>query len=158
MRRHLHNARHSHFYNRFARGFERDNTMVQNKISEFALLVLGIVEHLGLAVITLATIAAGAHEIGLMLAQGQATLADLLLMFLYLEILAMVGLYYKSGKLPVRFPIYIAIVALARYLVLDLKNLDVWQVLGVAGGVLLLTLAVLAIRYGHVKYRYGECE
>jgi protein PsiE len=77
---------------------------------------------------------------------------------LYLEILAMVGLYYKSGKLPVRFPIYIAIVALARFLVLDLKNLDVWQILGVAGGVLLLTLAVLAIRYGHVKYRYGDDE
>jgi protein PsiE len=130
--------------------------MVQNKVSELALTILGAVEHLGLAVITLATISAGAHEVGLMLEHGQASLADLLLMFLYLEILAMVGLYFKSGKLPVRFPIYIAIVALARYLVLDLKNLDVWHVLGVAGGVLLLTLAVLVIRYGHMRYPYGE--
>lgn len=132
--------------------------MQQNKVSEFALTVLGVIEHVGLAIITLATISASIDEVATMMVAGQATLADLLLMFLYLEILAMVGLYYKSGKLPVRFPIYIAIVALARYLVLDLKNLDIWQVLGVAGGVLLLTLAVLAIRYGHVRYPYGEDE
>ncbi len=132
--------------------------MKQNRVSEFALTVLGVVEHVGLAVVTLATISAMAGEVGVMLSVGKATLADLLLMFLYLEVLAMVGLYYKSGKLPVRFPIYIAIVALARYLVLDLKNLDVWQVLSVAGTMLLLTLAVLVIRYGHVKFRYGEDE
>ncbi len=132
--------------------------MKQNRVSEFALSVLGVVEHVGLAVVTLATISAMAGEVGVMLLAGKATLADLLLMFLYLEVLAMVGLYYKSGKLPVRFPIYIAIVALARYLVLDLKNLDVWQVLSVAGTMLLLTLAVLVIRYGHVTYRYGDDE
>lgn len=132
--------------------------MKQNRVSEFALLVLSVVEHVGLAVVTLATISAMVGEVDLMWTAGKATLADLLLMFLYLEILAMVGLYYKSGKLPVRFPIYIAIVALARFLVLDLKNLDIWQIIGVTGGVLLLTLAVLTIRYGHVKYRYGDDE
>ncbi|MBM4189306.1 MAG: phosphate-starvation-inducible PsiE family protein [Betaproteobacteria bacterium] len=132
--------------------------MKQNRVSEFALSVLSVVEHVGLAVVTLATISAMVGEVDLMWTAGKATLADLLLMFLYLEILAMVGLYYKSGKLPVRFPIYIAIVALARFLVLDLKNLDVWQIIGVTGGVLLLTLAVLTIRYGHVKYRYGDDE
>lgn len=130
--------------------------MKQNRVSEFALSVLSVVEHVGLAVVTLATISAMSGEVGVMLLAGKATLADLLLMFLYLEVLAMVGLYYKSGKLPVRFPIYIAIVALARYLVLDLKNLDVWQVLSVAGTMLLLTLAVLVIRYGHVTYRYDD--
>lgn len=132
--------------------------MKQNRVSEIALTVLGVVEHIGLAVVTLATVSAMTGEVGQMLSAGKATLADLLLMFLYLEVLAMVGLYYKSGRLPVRFPIYIAIVALARYLVLDLKNLDVWQILSVAGTVLLLTLAVLIIRYGHVKFRYGDDE
>jgi protein PsiE len=67
-------------------------------------------------------------------------------------------MYFESGKLPVRFPIYIAIVALARYLVLDMKNLDMWHMLGVAASILLLTLAVLALRYGHVRYSYGEHE
>lgn len=84
----------------------------------------------------------------------QVTLTDLLLLFLYLEVLAMVGLYYQSGKLPVRFPLYIGMVALARYLILDMKSLDDWRMLAVTGSILLLTLAVFLIRYGHVRYPY----
>jgi len=62
------------------------------------------------------------------------TLADLLLLFIYLEVLAMVKIYLASGKSPVRMPLYIAIVALARYMILDMKSLDMWRTLGVAGG------------------------
>jgi protein PsiE len=87
---------------------------------------------------------------------GTVTLADLLLLFLYLEILAMVGQYFRSGQLPVRFPIYIAIVALARYLVLDMKSLDAWRMLGVTASMLLLACAVLVIRYGHTRFPYDE--
>lgn len=132
--------------------------MKQNIVSNLALSVLGVIEHIGLAVITIATVIAGIGEVQIMLDAGLVTLADLLLLFLYLEILAMVGLYYQSGKLPVRFPIYIAIVALARYLILDMKNLEEWRLLGVAAAILLLALAVLAIRYGHTRYPYGDGE
>jgi len=132
--------------------------MRQNMFTRHAQSVLGVIEYVGLTVITIATVIAGYIEVSVMTAAGSVTLADLLLMFLYLEILAMVGMYFESGKLPVRFPIYIAIVALARYLVLDMKNLDMWHMLGVAAAILLLTLAVLALRYGHVRYSYGEHE
>jgi protein PsiE len=132
--------------------------MRQNMFTRHAQSVLGVIEYIGLTVITIATVIAGYIEVSVMTAAGSVTLADLLLMFLYLEILAMVGMYFESGKLPVRFPIYIAIVALARYLVLDMKNLDMWHMLGVAAAILLLTLAVLALRYGHVRYSYGEHE
>jgi len=132
--------------------------MQKNALSSYALKFLGIIEHAGLAVITVATVIAGVGEVNIMIAAGTVTLADLLLLFLYLEILAMVGLYYQSGKLPVRFPIYIAIVALARYMVLDMKNMDEWRLLGVAAGILLLALAVLAIRYGHTRFPYNERE
>lgn len=132
--------------------------MQQNAVSRLALSILGIIEHAGLAVITVATVIAMLGEVNVMVAAQAVTLADLLLLFLYLEILAMVGLYYQSGKLPVRFPIYIAIVALARYMVLDMKNMDEWRLLGVAAGILLLALAVLAIRYGHARYPYNERE
>lgn len=121
-----------------------------------ALNVLGLLEGLGLIVITLATLAAGVFEVKAMLTAGTVTLADLLQMFLYLEVLAMVAMYFRSGQLPVRFPIYIAIVALARYLVLDVKSLDVWRMLGVTTSVLLLTLAVLIIRYGHTRFPYDD--
>ena len=132
--------------------------MRQNIFTHHAQTVLGFIEYVGLAVITVATVVAGVGEVNVMMAAGAVTLADLLLMFLYLKILAMVGVYFESGKLPVQFPIYIAIVALARYLVLDMKNLDQWHMLGVASSILLLTLAVLAVRYGHVKLPYREKE
>jgi len=132
--------------------------MRQNLFTHHAQTILGLIEFAGLAVITVATVIAGFGEVSLMLNAQAVTLADLLLLFLYLEILAMVGLYFQSGKLPVRFPIYIAIVALARYLVLDMKNLDLWHMLGIAGSILLLTLAVLVVRYGHVRYSYNEGE
>jgi protein PsiE len=124
--------------------------------SRLALNVLGVFEAIGLIVITLATIVAGGMEIRTMIGAGTVTLADLLLLFLYLEIFAMVAVYFRSGQLPVRFPIYIAIVALARYLVLDMKSLDVWRMLGVTASMLLLACAVLVIRYGHTRYPYDQ--
>ena len=84
----------------------------------------------------------------------EVTLGDLLLLFLYLEVLAMIGIYLKSGKLPIRFPIYIAIVALARLLILDLKSLTEWEMIAIAGTITLLSFAVLVLRYGHIKLPY----
>jgi protein PsiE len=60
--------------------------------------------------------------------------------------------------LPVRIPLYIAIIALARYLILDMKNLDTWRMLGVAGAALLIALAVLVIRFGHSRYPYAKAD
>lgn len=125
-------------------------------VSRYAGLTLRAAEDIGLTVIGLATIVAGWQEVQAMLTAGKVSLADLLLMFIYLEVLTMVGLYFESGKLPVRFPLYIGMVALARYLILDMKDLDVWRMLGVALSIVLLAGAVLAIRYGHVRYPYLE--
>ncbi len=126
--------------------------------SRYAGLVLRWVEDIGLAVIGVATVVAGWQEVQVMIGAGKVTLADLLLMFIYLEVLTMVGLYFESGKLPVRFPLYIGMVALARYLILDMKDLDVWRMLGVSSSIVLLAIAVLAIRYGHTRYPYKEDE
>jgi protein PsiE len=132
------------------------NPAKNRQLSRLTLSVLGVFEALGLFVITLATLAAAAFDIKAMVGAGSVGLADLLLLFLYLEVLAMVGVYFRSGQLPVRFPIYIAIVALARYLVLDMKSLDVWRMLGVTASMLLLAFSVLVIRYGHTRFPYRE--
>ncbi|MBA0901023.1 MAG: phosphate-starvation-inducible PsiE family protein [Candidatus Nitrotoga sp.] len=116
--------------------------------------MLSLVEHTGLLVIAIATVFAMTSEVMTMVRSIQVTLTDLLLLFLYLEVLAMVGLYYNSGKLPVRFPLYIGMVALARYLILDMKAMDDWRMLAVTGSILILTLAVFLIRFGHVRYPY----
>ncbi len=114
------------------------------------------VQDVGLLIIAVATVIAVAIEIVSMYAAKTVTLADLLLLFIYLEVLAMVSIYLDSGKLPVRMPLYIAIVALARYLILDMKSLDTWRMLGVAGAALLIALAILVIRYGHTRFPYSK--
>lgn len=122
----------------------------------YASLSLRMVENAGLLVIAVATLIAGVQEVKTMIAAGRVTLADLLLLFIYLEVLTMVGLYFESGKLPVRIPLYIGMVALARYMVLEMKDMDVWRLLAVSSAILLLALAVLAIRYGHIRFPYPE--
>ncbi len=117
---------------------------------------LDIVEYLGLLIIAVATTVAIYQEVMVMVEARKVGLADLLLMFLYLEVLAMIGQYFKTGQLPVRFPLYIAMVALARYVILDQKDMSEWRMLAVSGSILLLTVAVLVIRYGHIKFPYRE--
>jgi protein PsiE len=127
-----------------------------DRIRKFFSGGLDIVELAGLLIIAFATTVAIWQEAVVMVEARKVTLADLLLMFLYLEVLAMIGQYFRSGHIPVRYPLYIAMVALARYLILDIKELTELRVMATAGAILLLTLAVLAIRYGHVKFPYGE--
>lgn len=119
---------------------------------------LSFVEHIGLFTIAILTVAAMVNEVWIVFKNGEVTLADLLLLFIYLEVFAMVSLYLKSGRLPVRMPLYIAVVALARYMILDMKNLDTWRMLGLSASILIVVLAILVIRYGHIKYPYDSTD
>ena len=124
-----------------------------NKLGKRAIV---FAENIGLVIIAIATVIAVGIEITSMVSARTVTLADLLLLFIYLEVLAMVTIYLDSGKLPVRMPLYIAIVALARYLILDMKNMDNWHMLAVSGAILIITIAILIHRYGHTKFPYDE--
>ena len=118
--------------------------------------LLHYIEQAGLIIILIATLIAVGQEIILMFEQGKVELKDLLLLFIYLEVLAMIQIYYKQHKLPIRFPIYIAIVALARYIILDSKSFEQWRLLETSLAIIILTLAVLVVRYGHVRYPYPD--
>lgn len=130
-----------------------DNMIYDNNYHK---IILRTLEKLGLVGIAFATVWAAAYDVAGMIEIGRITLGDLLLMFIYLEVLAMVGHYFESGQLPIRFPLYIAIVALARYLILDMKSMDDWRITATAVAILILAFAVLVIRFGHVKYPYKE--
>lgn len=136
----------------------RQNVPGFRRINYFFSTGLDIVEYIGLLAIGFATTVAIYQEVLVMVGAGRVTLADLLLMFLYLEVLAMIGVYFKTGQIPVRFPLYIAMVALARYLILDAKEISELRMVAVAGAILMLTLAVLVIRFGHVKFPYRDDE
>jgi protein PsiE len=111
-------------------------------------------EMAGLLVIALATLVAGVEEVAKMIAARKVTLADLLLLFIYLEVLTMVGVYLESGALPIRMPLYIAMVALARHLILDMKEMTEWAIIATSVGILVVAIAVLVIRFGHVRFPY----
>jgi len=128
------------------------------EIKKVSYKALSLVEHVGLFTIAILTVIAMGNEVWIVFENGEVTLADLLLLFIYLEVFAMVSLYLKSGRLPVRMPLYIAVVALARYMILDMKNLDTWRMLGLSASILIVVLAILVIRYGHIKYPYGNSD
>jgi len=104
--------------------------------------VLEVFEQLGLALILLATLVAIGQEVWEIVLKRRVDLADLLLLFIYLEVVAMVGIYFESHELPVRYPLYIAIVALARYVILDSKEMSEWGLLSAGGTMLILALTL----------------
>jgi len=89
-----------------------------------------------------------------MVAQGRAGIGDILLLFIYLEIGAMVGIYFKTTRLPVRYLIYIAITALSRVLieVVGAEHRTGIDILVITGAVLLLSFAVLVLRWGSYRF------
>ena len=123
-----------------------------DKTQDFGKRLLKFIEYGGLVIITIATLIAATQEIMTMVGAGRVTLADLLMLFIYLEVVAMVAVYLDSGKLPVRMPLYIAMVALARYLALDIKSIDNWGIIAVAGAILILAISSLVIRYGKQRF------
>lgn len=116
--------------------------------------IISYLEMFGLLVITIAVMVAGAEEVLKMIRAGTVTLADLLLIFIYLEVLTMVAVYLESGALPIRMPLYIAMVALARHLILDMKHMSEMAIIATAFGILIIAVAVLVIRFGHIRFPY----
>lgn len=123
-------------------------------IRRHGIRVARLVEDAGLSIILLATLVAGGIEIHHMWVQRNVMLTDLLLMFIYVETVTMVKVYWESGKLPVRMPLYIAIVAIARYVIIDIKDMDALRVIAISSSILVIAIAVLIVRWGHVKLPY----
>ena len=86
--------------------------------------------------------------------QGHAKVEDILLLFIYLELGAMVGIYFKTNHIPVRFLIYIAMTALTRMLIgfINIEHQPGQGILIVSGAILMLAFAVLVLRFGSNRY------
>ena len=89
-----------------------------------------------------------------MVQRGHAGLTDILLLFIYLELGAMVGIYFKTTRLPVRYLLYIAITALARVLIelVSAEHRTGEDLVIVAGAILVLAVAVLILRFASHRY------
>jgi phosphate starvation-inducible membrane PsiE len=89
-----------------------------------------------------------------MLEKGHVTVDDILLLFIYLELGAMVGIYFKTNHMPVRFLIYVAITALTRLLISDVSHhhRPDMGVVYVSGAILLLAVAILVVRFASSRF------
>jgi phosphate starvation-inducible membrane PsiE len=111
--------------------------------------------YLALFVIGAATVWAAAVEFWTVVTtKHHASIEDLLLLFIYLEIGAMVGIYFKTNHMPTRFLIYIGITAVTRHLiaVVNAHNLAQLDLLVIAGVILMLSIASLIVRYGSYRF------
>ena len=100
-----------------------------------------------LAAIAILTIIATIQEIYKIFLSGQVNLADLLLLFIYTEVLGMIGVFYSSNRIPITLPLFIAMTAISRLMILQGKDMEASTLLYEAGAILILSLACLAVRF-----------
>jgi protein PsiE len=104
-----------------------------------------LVERLLLVLIAAMTLYAAGVEVARVYNQQAISLADILLMFLYLEVIGMIAAFYSGGTSPFFYPIFIAITALARLIVLQGKDMAPEKVVFEAGAILLLSFAAFIV-------------
>ncbi|MDC0031073.1 phosphate-starvation-inducible PsiE family protein [Candidatus Pelagibacter sp.] len=102
-----------------------------------------------LALILVSTVVAIGLELRKMFIAQSVELADLLLMFLYLEVLAMIRVFWESQSIRITLPLLIAITALSRFIILQGKEQDPSALVYEASAILLIAAAIVVIRLRH---------
>ena len=105
------------------------------------------IQLVALVIILVSTVIAFGQEMYQMILVQRVTLADLLLLFLYLEVLAMVRVFWESQSIQITLPLFIAITALARFIILQGKSLNPEILLYEAGAIDLIALAIVILRF-----------
>ena len=122
--------------------------------------LVGIFHRIALFGIGAATVWAASWTFFELFQKHHAGIQDLLLLFIYLEIGAMVGIYFKTNHMPVRFLIYIAITALTRHMVdlVAIGDEHMTNILTLAGATFILAVSLLLIRMSSSKYPSNQTE
>ena len=117
--------------------------------------LIKITEKVLLAIIAILTVLATCEEVVKIYDAKSVQLADLLLLFIYTEVLGMIGIFFVSNRIPITLPIFIAMTAIARLIILQGKEMEMSSLLYEAGAILVLAIAVLVVRYKPTKaYNY----
>ena len=124
------------------------NPELKSKAERFGNFMVDIFHIVALFFIGITIIWSSVAEYLAILREGHPSLKDILLLFIYLELLAMVGIYFKTKKLPVVFLIYIALTALTRVLTVDVKTMETLHLLTLSGAILILAIAAMVLSFG----------
>ena len=132
----------------------------QIRVEAMGELLVDVGHYLALLLIGVVVVwAAGAEFVGIV-HTGKAELKDILMLFIYLELLAMIGIYFKTHRLPVQFLIYIAITALSRHLVVDVQAVSdtfhLWLLMTITVSIFILSLAIAVLTW--TASNYGRPE
>lgn len=122
--------------------------------------IVGIEKGL-LGLIALLTIIATGQELITIIDARKVDLADLLLLFIYTEVLGMIGVFYASNRIPITLPLFIAMTAIARLIILQGKEMDASVLIYEASAIAIIALACLIIRFKPpwtYKYQADEEE
>ena len=105
------------------------------------------IQLIALVIILISTVIAFGIEIFQMIVNKKISLADLILLFLYLEVLAMVRVFWESQSIQITLPLFIAITALSRFIILQGKSINPEVLIYEAGAIVLIALAILILRF-----------
>ncbi|HMK14088.1 MAG TPA: phosphate-starvation-inducible PsiE family protein [Burkholderiales bacterium] len=129
-------------------------------IQKIGSVLVDVFHYLALFVIGATIVWSAIYEYIRIMQSGHAALENILLLFIYLELGAMVGIYFKTHRLPVQFLIYVAITALSRHLVVDVQKVSdtyhLYLLLSITGAIVILSFALLILTYAASKYGRPE--
>ncbi len=133
---------------------------ITHKIQSTGDMMVDMFHYLALFVIGGTIVWSAIYEYIQIMSEGHAKLKDILLLFIYLELGAMIGIYFKTHRLPVQFLIYIAITALSRHLVIDVQKVStdfhLYLLLSISASIVILSLSVLILTYNGRKFGRPE--
>lgn len=109
--------------------------------------IIKAIEKCLLSLIAVLTLVAVAQELMTVFQKGKVELADLLLLFIYTEVLGMIGIFYLSNRIPITLPLFIAMTAISRLIILQGKGMEPVTLLYEAGAILIIALACLVVRF-----------
>src|SRR5215510_7390328 len=128
------------------------NQNIKDKLDRLGTALVSAFQVVALFVIGGTIVWSATHDYLKMIEAGRAGLDDILLLFIYLELGTIVGIYFKTDRLPVLFLLYVAITALTRFLAVDIKELSIEAIIAVVLSIFVLTLAVLVIQIGTTRF------
>ena len=105
----------------------------------------------GAMIIMITTIVAFGIEVKKMIDMRDVFLADILLLFIYLEVLGMVTSYWGTQKIRLTYPLFIAITAIGRLIILQKKDIEVVSLIYESSAILLIAIAILVLRFRRSK-------
>lgn len=133
---------------------------LSNKIQAIGDVMVDMFHYIALFVIGGTIVWSAIYEYIEIMSEGHAKLKDILLLFIYLELGAMIGIYFKTHRLPVQFLIYIAITALSRHLVIDVQkvsdNFHLYLLISICVSIAVLSLSALVLTYSGRKFGCPE--